>query len=395
MDRLNGGRFIRCLNSGSSSRKFAVYQFGTGAEKLLAEGAAEGVNTKRGRLWIRDGEGRMLADAERTFPAPDTALEALFDEADRLHLPQPDAIGHRFVHGGAEYSAPQRVTPQVLATLRRLVSFAPLHMPSELEGVEAAAKRFSDVPQVICFDTAFHRRMPEVAQRLPLPRAMWDEGLRRYGFHGISYEYIMHVLGGGAPPRIIIAHLGNGASMVAVRDGHPLDTTMGFTPSGGLMMGTRTGDLDPGLLVYLLNAGNYDGHGLERLVNKESGMLGVSAVSGDMKVLLDRSRTDANARQAVEMFCYHARKYIGAFAAVLDGLDLLVFTGGIGERAAAVRGGICRGLGYLGIRLDERRNEAHADVISAAGSDCAVRVIPTNEDLMIARHTHAVVFAAA
>ena len=238
------------------------------------------------------------------------------------------------------------------------------------------AARFADLPQVVCFDTAFHRPMPELAQRLPLPGELWDKGVRRYGFHGLSYEYILDAVGSAGSGRLIIAHLGNGASLAAIRDGQPRETTMGFTPTGGLMMGTRTGDLDPGVLLYLLDQEGYDPPRLGRLVNQEAGLLGVSGTSPDMKTLLAAC---------------DVRKHIGALAAVLGGLDMLVFTGGIGERAAPVRREVCDGLEYLGIRLDPGRNDAHADPVSAAGSPCAVRVIPTNEDLMIARHTHALI----
>jgi acetate kinase len=291
------------------------------------------------------------------------------------------------VHGGPDHSAPERVTPQLIEALRHAVPFAPLHIPAQLQAIEAAASQFPDVPQVACFDTYFHRRMPELAERFPLPRAFWNEGVRRYGFHGISYEYIMSMLGSAAPGCVIIAHLGNGASMVAVRDGRPIDTTMGFTPTGGFMMGTRSGDLDPGLIVYLINQKHYDGVRLEHLVNHEAGLLGVSGISSDMKTLLEQRADQPNAALAIEMFCYQLRKQIGAFAAALGGLDLLVFTGGIGERAAPIRNEVCAGLKHLGVQLDPQANQAHADMISSSQSACVVRVIPTNEDLIIARHT--------
>jgi len=385
---------ILCLNSGSSSRKFALYRFGEGTEELLAEGAAERIDLESGRLWIRDGQKNTLSDAQRNFSGPEHALRVLFEEIDRLRLPPPSAIGHRLVHGGPDHSAPERVTPQLMRALRRLIPFAPLHLPAEIQAIETAASRFPALPQVACFDTAFHRQMPELAQRFPLPGAFWDDGVRRYGFHGISYEYIMQSLGRRAPSRIIIAHLGNGASMAAVRDGRPVDTTMGFTPTGGFMMGTRTGDLDPGVVVYLVNQKNYDGRRIEQLVNHQSGLLGVSGISSDMKILLDQRPTEPRAALAVEMFCYQLRKHIGALAAVLDGLDLLVFTGGIGERAAPVRREVCGGLAHLGILLDEQKNDADTDVISSPHSASMVRVIPTNEDLMIARHTHKLVLSA-
>jgi acetate kinase len=391
---VNASRVILSFNSGSSSDKFALYQLSSGQEKLLAEGAAEGIGLTGARLWSRDGHGKMLSDTGRSFPQSGDALQALFDEIDRQQLPRPDAVGHRLVHGGPDHFDPQRVTPELIGALRRIIAFAPLHLPAEIEAIEAVASRFSGLPQVACFDTAFHRQIPEVARRFALPRALWDEGLYRYGFHGISYEYIMEVLGRAAPARVVIAHLGNGASMAAVRDGRSVDTTMGFTPAGGFMMGTRSGDLDPGLIVYLINQQGYDGQRLERLVYHQSGLLGVSGISSDVKTLLEKRTVEPNAALALEMFCYQMRKHIGALAAVLGGLDLLVFTGGIGERAAPVRLEVCRGLEHVGIKLDKQRNEVHADPISSPNSTCIVRVIPANEDLMIARHTHRVIFGA-
>jgi acetate kinase len=391
---VNASHVILSFNSGSSSEKFALYQLSGGQEKLLAEGAAEGIGLDGARLWIRDGQAKILSDAARSFPRSGDAVHALFDEIDRLRLPRPDAVGHRLVHGGPDHFAPQRVTPELIGALRLMIAFAPLHLPAEIEGIETVASRFSGLPQVACFDTAFHRQMPEVARRFALPRALWDQGLYRYGFHGISYEYIMEVLGRAAPARVVIAHLGNGASMAAVRDGRSVDTTMGFTPAGGFMMGTRSGDLDPGLIVHLINEQGYDGQRLEQLVYHQSGLLGVSGISSDVKTLLEKRTVEPNAALAIEMFCYQIRKHIGALAAVLGGLDLLVFTGGIGERAAPVRLEVCRGLEHLGIKLDQQRNDVHADPISSSASTCTVRVIPANEDLMIARQTHRVIFGA-
>ncbi len=397
---VDASHVILSFNSGSSSDKFALHRLSRDGETLLAEGEAEGIGLGSGRLWIRDGQAKTLSDAERSFPRSADALGALFDEIDRLRLPRPDAVGHRLVHGGPNHFAPERLTSQLTEELRALIPFAPLHLPLEIEGIEALAARFPDLPQAACFDTGFYRQMPEVARRFALPRALWDEGLCRYGFHGISYEYIMEALGPAAPARVVIAHLGNGASMAAVQKGRAVDTTMGFTPTGGFMMGTRSGDLDPGLMVYLISQRGYDGRRLERLVNHESGLLGVSAISSDVKTLLEKRAAEPNAALAIEMFCYQVRKQIGAFAAVLGGLDLLVFTGGIGERAAPVRFEVCRGLEYLGITVDPRRNEAHADIISSAevssaAGKCLVRVIATNEDLMIARHTQRLIFGPA
>ena len=282
----------------------------------------------------------------------------------------------------------------MLKTLHDLIRFAPLHLPSALAIMEALASRHPDVPQVACFDTAFHRQMPEVAQRLPLPSDLWEEGVRRYGFHGLSYEYILESLGSEGRGRVIIAHLGNGASMAAVRDGEPVDTTMSFTPTAGLVMGTRCGDLDPGVLIYLMRERGCDAEQLTELVNFRSGLVGISGFSSDMKTLLDRRENDPSAAIATALFSYQARKFIGAFAAALGGLDLLVFTGGIGERAAPVRAEICRELTFLGVQLDEQGNVRHAGVISMPQSRCVVRVIPTNEELMIARHTTRLLRAA-
>jgi acetate kinase len=290
--------------------------------------------------------------------------------------------------------APERVTPALIADLRALIPLAPLHLPTGLAGVEAVAARFPTLPQAVCFDTAFHRDLPEIARRLPLPRALVDAaGIQRFGFHGLSYEYVLERLGAAGRGRVVLAHLGSGASMAAVREGRAVDTTMGLTPAGGFMMGTRTGDLDPGVLLYLMREKGYDAARLDRLVNKESGLLGVSGTSADMKTLLERRERDAAAALAVAMFCYQVRKEVGAFAAAMGGLDALVFTGGIGERAAPVRAEICAGLGHLGVRLDPARNAVHDDPLSAPGGGCAVRVVPTREDLMIARHSRAVLFA--
>jgi len=382
---------ILCLNSGSSSLKFTLYQLGE-TETLLATGAIERIGLPEGRLWIRGADQKLLIETHHEFPIHSAAVDMAFAELEQLSLPQPVAVGHRLVHGGPEHITPERVTPELIVSLSRLIAFAPLHLPGEIQGIEGVTARFPHLPQVACFDTAFHQRMPELARRFPLPRPLWDEGLRRYGFHGLSYEYIVETLGNAAQGRTIIAHLGNGASLAAVRDGQPHDTTMGFTPTGGFMMGTRSGDLDPGILLYLLNEKRYDARQIEQLVNHEAGLLGVSGVSSDMKTLLEKRGDNPHAAQAVEMFCYHLRKHIGALTAVLGGLDTLVFTGGIGERAAPVRWEVCHGLEYLGIHLDPERNALHADPISASHSSCVVRVIPTNEDLMIARHTRALIF---
>ncbi len=387
--------YILALNSGSSSLKFAVYEFDGARERLLLRGEAENIGAPSGHLWLRTADGSSIVDQLRPISDHQTAVQIALDELKKGKYPSPAAIGHRVVNGG-RLSAPQKITPQILTDLRNLVPLAPLHLPAEIKIMEAVASRAPQIPQVACFDTAFHRRLPELAQRFPLPRKLFDEGLRRYGFHGLSYEYVLQELGSAAKgQRLVIAHLGNGCSLAAVRDGSPVDTSMGLTPTGGVMMGTRTGDLDPGILIYLLREKGYDAARLERLVDAESGLLGVSDLTSDMKTLLAKRDSDARAAEAVAMFCRSIRKEIGAFAAVLGGLDILVFTGGIGERAPAVRDEICRDLGHLGVRLDPVRNNAEEDIISAAQSACLVRVVATNEELMIARHTRGVIFGNA
>jgi acetate kinase len=392
---LNQQRTILSLNSGSSSRKVALYRVDGSGEQLMVHANAERLETADANLSLtRGGKKTTRALGGRDASAAG-ALSAIFAELDRLGLPQPDAAGHRVVHGGRDRFAPEKVDDHLVGDLKNLIAFAPLHLPDEIRGIEETAARFPGLPQVACFDTAFHRTMPEIAERFALPRELYAQGIRRYGFHGISYEYIMHVLGAAAPARIIIAHLGNGASMAAVRDGRAIDTTMGLAPTGGFMMGTRSGDLDPAVAVHLMRRKHLDADALERLVNDQSGLLGVSGTSSDMKTLLDRRAADPDAALAVEMFCYQARKHLGALAAALGGVNLIVFTGGIGERAAAVRKGICDGLGHLGVILDDDRNRSNADTLSADGSRCSVRMIPTDEDLMIARHTWRTIFAPA
>ena len=383
---------ILCINVGSSSCKFALYSLSGGVESIVAEGAADRIGSSGGKIRIQDANGRILSESDRELARPQAAVDALLGEFERLKLPRLDAVGHRIVHGGAHHVSPEVVTPALLDDLKTLIPFAPLHMPGGIEGIEAVAARHPKLPQVACFDTAFHRGMPERAQRFPIPRELWDTGIRRYGFHGISYEYIMQALGAEVPPRLIIAHLGNGASMAAVLNGRPHDTTMGFTPAGGFMMGTRPGDLDPGVILYLLAQKGYDAARLGELVNLKSGLLGVSGVGSDVKTLLDMRAKNFDAAQAIEMFCYQIKKTIGALTAALGGLDLLVFTGGIGEHAAAIRAEVCDGLAHLGLVIDPRSNDANEDTITTGDSRSRVRVIPTNENLMVARHSARLVF---
>jgi acetate kinase len=366
---------------------------GNNQEVLLVEGEVKNIGLEKGFLWIKDGKNQNLEDLTIVNPDHCLALQEIFKVMKSLNLPRPDAVGHRLVHGGPKHAAPELVSPELIVTLRSLIPLAPLHLPYGILCIEEVISQFPEIPQVACFDTAFHRNMPEIAQRLPLPRHFWDEGLRRYGFHGLSYEYILHSLNHQAKRRIIITHLGNGASLAAVKNGVPIDTTMGLTPTGGVIMGTRSGDLDPGIPIYLMRQKGYDPDKLDHLLNYESGILGISGLSSDMDKLIQRSDNESNAAQAIEMFCYYVRKYIGALTAVLGGIDMLIFTGGIGEKSAVIRSKICKDLEYLGIRLNSELNEANAEIITIPESKCTVHVIQTKEDLMIARQTHKVIFA--
>ena len=351
---------VLVVNAGSSSLKLSLIDSGEGGERRL-----------------RRAEATAVDDHHAAF----SSLRASLDGA-----PKPEAIGHRIVHGGAAHVAPALVSTALLDDLRALVPLAPLHLPAELSLVEAALDAFPALPEVACFDTAFHRRMPGRAERFPLLAELFEAGVRRYGFHGLSYEFVVEALGPALAPRTVVAHLGSGASMVALTDGVSVDTTMGLTPVGGLMMATRSGDLDPGVLIHLQRTSGLNANALEDLVVRRSGLLGVSGLSAEMRVLLERRREHAGAALAVEMFVYQARKTIGALAAALGGLDLLVFTGGIGEHAYEIRAEICAGLRHLGVVLDSGRNAEHAPVVTTDGSSCAVRVVSTDEERMVARH---------
>ena len=300
---------------------------------------------------------------------------------------RPLAVGHRVVHGGQNLCHHCVIDNAVLHHLESAAAFAPLHNPPALSVIRFAQEHFPQLPQVACFDTTFHAAMPEVARTLPIPRELRSDGIRRYGFHGLSCESILRQLGDNSPGRLIIAHLGNGASVTAVKDGQSVDTSMGLTPSGGVIMGTRCGDLDPGVLVYLMREKNFDANRLEALINHRSGLLGISGIDSDMRRLHDVSISNADARLAIQMFCYSIRKQVAAMTAALDGLDMLVFTGGIGEHDAEVRAEICGGLSWLGISVDPTGNQSSKVTISHALSRCLVRVLPSQEDAQIAVHT--------
>ena len=365
--------------------KIGLYSFHNGKEETLATGEAEALGMQEGRVWLQQGQ-KFLVKENRAFSSAREAADFLMQALSTHSQAVPNAIGHRVVHGGPRLREHQRITPEVLKELEAATPFAPIHIPPALEVIHFAIERFPAVPQVACLDTAFHRSMPEYAARFPLADRFWQSGIRRYGFHGLSCESIVHALGPDLAPRTVIAHLGNGASVTAVKEGCSAETTMGLTPTGGVMMGTRSGDLDPGLLLHLLRDQGYTAQQLDRLLNHEAGLLGVSAKSSEMRELLQLSPTNAAARLAVEMFCYSVKKAVGALAAVLGGVELLVFSGGIGEHAAPVRAGISAGLDYLGIAIDPEANARHARVISTMGSRCSVRVVPSDEDLQIARH---------
>ena len=382
-----GTSHILSINGGSSSIKFALFETNDPLRCILA-GGIERIGQTDATLRV---EGANLADnLSRQVKASNhaqavTALMCWIEERGG-----PAAVGHRVVHGGPNYGEPQRITAEMVEGLRQLSPFDPEHMPQEVLLIEAFLNRFPDLPQVACFDTAFHHDLPRVARMLPIPRRYEAQGVRRYGFHGLSYSFLqgeLERLAGteASQGRVIFAHLGNGASLAAVRGGKPVDTSMGFTPAAGVPMGSRSGDLDPGLVWYLARTEKMDAKQFNEMVNFRSGLLGVSETSSDMHDLLEREAGDERAAEAVALFCYQVKKWIGAFAAALGGLDTLVFAGGIGENAAVVRSRVCNGLGFLGVELDEKQNVANEAVISTIASRVTVRVIRTNEELMIAR----------
>ena len=383
-------RHVLTVNRGSATLKCALYESAV-EPTLLVSAIIEQAGPSQDHLKITDADGRPLFDGPVERRDSDEALNAVLAWlTEHGFLSQLAAVGHRLVQGGPQHSKPERITPKFLADLEQLVELDPDHLPSALRGIRFISAKFPELPQVACFDTQFHSGLPEVARRYALPRRLYEEGVFRYGFHGLSYEYVMSELqrvdGKLAGGRIIIAHLGSGASIVAVKAGRSIDTSMGFTPLEGLVMSTRSGDVDPGALLYLMENKNITAKEMSHLLNKESGLLGISGKTGDMRVLLDKMREDTRSAEAVELFCYRAKKYIGAYVAALGGLDVLVFAGGIGEHAPAVRQRICEGLEFLGIALEPASNESNTSLLSPAGSRVQVRIVETNEDLMIARH---------
>ncbi len=382
---------ILVINAGSSSIKFAVFGNGDHPEpELQVKGQIEGLAGEP-HFQVKNAEGRKI-DERNEWPhgsalSHTDALRYILNWLnENVRQIQVVAAGHRVVHGGLVYDRAVQIDAPVLTDLEQLAPLAPLHQPHNLAAIHALAEIAPDMPQVACFDTAFHRTQPRVAQLFALPRTLLDSGVRRYGFHGLSYEYIAHKLPEYAPEakRVVVAHLGSGASMCAIQEGRSIESTMGFTTVDGLPMGTRTGGIDPGVVLYLMQDRGYDVKAIEKLLYKESGLLGLSGVSNDMRDLL--ISTDPHAAEAVDVFVYHVLKYLGALTAALDGLDALVFTAGIGENSPEIRERVCRRLQWLGIRLDEAANRQGGPRISTADSAIPVWVIPTNEESMIARH---------
>jgi acetate kinase len=381
---------VLTVNGGSSSIKFAMFE-ANGTLRRILKGRIEGIGLPQGSFAVKglnpaDTFSRPIVAAEHT-----AAVTVLMDWVQgRIMSSTLAAVGHRVVHGGPTYWEPQRITPEMIETLQQLSAFDPEHLPEEILLTEAFHRRFPTLLQIACFDTAFHHDMPRVAHMLPIPRRYDAKGVRRYGFHGLSCAYLMEELvrvAGvkAANGRVVLAHLGNGASVTAVRGGKSLDTSMSFTPTAGMPMSTRSGDLDPGLGWYLARTEQVTAKQFHHMVNHESGLLGVSETSADMRELLLRENKDVRAAEAVALFCYQVKKWIGAMAGALGGVDTLIFAGGIGENAPEVRTRICHGLEFLGITLDATRNDASAPVISSEGSTATVRVIRTDEEWIIAK----------
>lgn len=385
-------KFLVVINAGSSSIKFTIYRLGSSSQLIIdASGNIDGIDNQA-NFTVKNAQGGILVDC--VLSVREAEHKAIIDIIHSWLLQyiangELLAVGHRIVHGGVHYSAPVLIDEKVLTDLEALIPLAPLHQPYNLAAIRAFQEIMPTLPQVACFDTAFHRTQPDVAQRFALPRHYFDEGVRHYGFHGLSYEYIASVLPTLEPSlanaRIIVAHLGNGASLCAIHNGHSIATTMGFTPLDGLVMGTRCGSIDPGVLLYLMNQHNMDVQALEQLLYYQSGLLGVSGISSDMRVLL--ASDNPCAKEAIELFVYRIRREIGSLAAALDGLDALIFTGGIGEHSAIIRTKVCHQAKWLGLELDESANETSSSRISTLSSKISAWVVATDENQMIAQHT--------
>jgi len=388
-------RTILTINRGSGTLKAGLYQ-ASDPPVFVVSIKVDRAGTREARIKITDTHEKALLDSAVENSAADSDLNVILKWLSANGYASLLAgIGHRLVHGGPRYTESQRITPEVIAELEKIAPLDPDHTPQAIQNIRFFADRLPQTPQIGCFDTAFHACLPKVARMYALPRKMYDEGIRRYGFHGLSCEYILQQLRATdaalASRRLIIAHLGNGASITAVNNGQSVDTSMGFTPLEGLVMGTRSGDVDPAAIVYLQERDRLTPRDIDALLNKQSGLLGVSGISSDMRDLLDREARDERAAEAVALFCYRAKKYVGAYAAALGGLDALIFAGGIGENAPQVRERICAGLEFLGLEIDPSLNRSNAPVISKECSRARIQVIKTDEDSMIARHVLAVI----
>ncbi|HZD49404.1 MAG TPA: acetate/propionate family kinase [Silvibacterium sp.] len=380
---------ILAINSGSSTLKFGLFAEDKGGESALATGAADGIGQAAGKLNILNGDGVSLHSEQTPIGSQQIALTRIIDTLKRLGFPEPIALGHRIVHGGPRLRDHVRITPDVIAALEASVHFAPVHIPTSLALIHHVEEIYPDLPQFACFDTVFHRTMPEKAYHYPLPAKYLEQGVQRYGFHGLSYASIVHQLGAELKPRTVVAHLGNGASLAALRDGKSVDTSMGLTPTGGIPMSTRTGDLDPGVLLYIRRTEGLSGDELENLLNHESGLEAIGG-SSDMRELQKAAANgDSAAALAIDIFCTGIAKFVAAFAVSLGGIEMLVFAGGIGEHSAQVRAGVCERLPMLGVELDPARNAASDPVLSSDASRVAVRIVPAQEEIQMAREVRA------
>ena len=380
---------VLALNSGSSSLKFGLYKVRYSHTQRLVSGEAESIGKEAAVFHAEDATGALLLRESAAMPSQNDGVIRIARLLTDMKMPTPQSIGHRIVHGGPKLKHHCIIDDSVLDELNAAVAFAPLHMPPALSVIHFSRTHFPGLPQVACFDTSFHAHMPDIARVLPIPYALRAEGIERYGFHGLSCESIVHQLRSALPSKLLIAHLGNGASITAVKDGQSIDTSMGLTPTGGIIMGTRSGDLDPGVLFYLARQKKLDVIQLEELVDRRSGLLGVSGVSADLRDLHKIAHSNADARLAIDMFCYSAAKQLAAMSAALTGVDTIVFTGGIGENDAEARALICGHLGVIGVRLEASRNRDADDPISDDASRCHVRILPSLEDEQIARHAWA------
>lgn len=382
------------INGGSSSIKFALFD---AALDRIVSGQFSRIGLPEAELEYKNHRANTQEKGTVAVPNHAACIPMLIDLISKnAEWERISAIGHRIVHGGARFSKPERVTPDLIAELEQIAPYAPEHLPAEIELLKTFAAKDAALPQIACFDTAFHQTMPRAAKLIPLPRHFFDEGVQRYGFHGLSYEYLMSELAkrNADKGKIILAHLGNGASMAAVLDGRSIDTSMSFTPTAGLVMSTRSGDLDPGLVVYLARTVKMSAAEFQHVVNAEAGLRGISETSSDMRDLLAAEPTDERAADAVEIFCRQTKKFIGSYGALLGGLDALVFSGGIGENSAVIRQRICSDLHFLGIALDDERNHANAEIISADHARATVYVIKTDEEVQIARHVQEIISLA-